>query len=169
MHRRQVCLYGAHGQLVALPPARHEAGDMRMMLDACDWQSAIDGCREILDADPDHLGALEVLAQAQWFGGEFDAVVRTTSRMLRLNPLEPGYRYTRGMALLSKGDLLGAAEDFRNALAQSTHERFKAQVREALGAVEIWLEDKSVRSGTKAETSAYPGITNNYGSAYPFH
>lgn len=140
-----------------------------MMLNSYDWQGALENCREVLQADPTHLGALEVLAQAQWFGGEYDAVIVTTGKLLRLNPHEPGYRYTRGMALLSKGDLLHAAEDFRRAMSQSDVPAFRAQVSEALDAVEIWIEEKSLRPIDRRESSPHPGLTKNNGSAYPFH
>lgn len=101
-------------------------------------------CRQVLQSDPDHLGALEVLAQAQWFGGQFEDVIRTTSRLLRLNPLEPGYRYTRGMALMSRGDLAQAIEDFRYALTQSKNADFRAQVASSLDAAEQWLEQAAI-------------------------
>ncbi len=99
----------------------------------------------VLQKDPEHLGALEVLAQAQWFGGQFKEVIQTTSRLLRLNPHEPGYRYTRGMSYMSGGDLLMAAEDFRCAIGQSRDPRFQAQVASSLDAVELWLEELSAR------------------------
>lgn len=106
-----------------------------------DWQTTLEECRAVLRHDPDHLGALELLAQAQWFGGQYGDVVRTTSRMLRLNPLEPGYRYTRGMAHLSLGDVARATGDFRAALTQSKDPRFQAEVSRSLDAVERWITD----------------------------
>lgn len=104
-----------------------------------DWQDTLKTCQRTLQIDPDHLGALETLAQAQWFGGQFDAVISTTSRLLRLNPSEPGYRYTRGMAHLSKGSLALASEDFRTALAQSDNVEFKEQVAHSLHILEKWM------------------------------
>lgn len=106
---------------------------------AYDWQGAMETCQIMLSRDPDHLGALETLAQAQWFGGQFDAVINTTSKLLRLNPSEPGYRYTRGMAHLSNGDLLRAYEDFQYALTQSNNADFKEQVASSLDTVERWM------------------------------
>lgn len=120
-------------------------------------------------ADPDHLGALEVLAQAQWFGGEYEAVIRTTSRLLRLNPHEPGYRYTRGMALISKGDLLRAAEDFRRAIQQSNNAGFRAQVAEALDAVEMWIEEQALRPAAGRQGNPGFGFPPNERSLYRFH
>ncbi|MCH8978189.1 MAG: hypothetical protein IH945_02970 [Armatimonadetes bacterium] len=107
-----------------------------MMLQTYDWQGALDSCRKVLAQDPDHLGALEVTAQALWFAGEFEDVIRTTNHLLKLNPLEPGYRYTRGMAQMSVGQLAHAADDFRQAILQSDDPRFLSQVRNALTAIE---------------------------------
>lgn len=111
------------------------------MLQSYNWRQAKEACLETLAKDPDHLGALETIAQAQWYGGEFEAVITTTTRLLKLNPHEPGYRYTRGMARLSQGDLGHAAEDFRRALAQSNNPQFREQVASSLDAVELWMED----------------------------
>ncbi len=108
----------------------------RAMLHGYDWKGALESCREVLEHDPNHLGALEVSAQALWFAGEYDEVVRTTNRLLQLNPLEPGYRYTRGMALMSMGQLSRAADDFRQAIIQSNNPRFILQVQHALTAIE---------------------------------
>lgn len=116
-------------------------GKARTMLRNDNWQGAAQNCLEVLQGDPEHLGALEVLAQAQWYGGQFDQVIQTTSRLLRLNPHEPGYRYTRGMAHISKGELLAALEDFREALRQSNNPEFQAQVSDTLEAVEAWSEE----------------------------
>jgi len=108
----------------------------RTMLQTYDWKGALESCREVLKQDPDHLGALEVSAQAQWYEGQFEEVVRTTNRLLKLNPLEPGYRYTRGMALMSMGHLSRATDDFRQAIAQSENPGFLQQVQNSLLAIE---------------------------------
>ncbi|MDK3161028.1 hypothetical protein QPK87_31390 [Kamptonema cortianum] len=122
-----------------------------MMLQSYDWEGALESCQRILQFDPNHIGALETLAQAQWQGGQFENVVRTTSKLLQLNPYEPGYRYTRGMAYTGLGRLTLAAQDFRTAMDQSHDPRFLSQVAHSLDAVEIWLEDvmqqKSERRG----------------------
>lgn len=109
------------------------------MLQTYDWKGALESCREVLKQDPDHLGALEVSAQAQWYEGQYEEVVRTTNRLLKLNPLEPGYRYTRGMALMSMGQLSRASEDFRLAISQSDNPLFLQQVQNALLAIEGYL------------------------------
>lgn len=116
------------------------------MMQAYDWQGAMETCQRMLSADPDHLGALETLAQAQWFGGQYDAVIGTTSRLLRLNPSEPGYRYTRGMAFLSNGDLIRAYEDFQTALSQSNNADFKAQVASSIDTLERWMVEKPLKA-----------------------
>lgn len=130
-------------------------GMARLMLQGYDWEGAVDTCRQVLQGDPDHLGALEVLAQALWFGGQFDEVISTTSRLLKLNPHEPGYRYTRGMAHLSRGELLKAAEDFQMAIAQSTDQAFKDQVESSLNAVELWMHERITQGQS---TNIEPGI-----------
>lgn len=135
------------------------------MLQSFNWRQAKEACLETLARDPDHMGALETIAQAQWFGCEFDDVILTTTRLLRLNPHEPGYRYTRGMARLSTGDLGHAAEDFRRAIAQSDNPAFKEQVARSLDAVELWMEDLAYGRPVRHHKKFVPaiGIT----SAFP--
>lgn len=124
--------------VVTTTPTIHRANmtrDAQSRLKKYDWMGALAQCEEVLAMDPLHLGALEVQAQALWFGARFPEVVTVTTRLLRLNPGEPGYRYTRGMAHLSMGNLSGARRDFEDAIAQSQDEQFRQQVREALEAL----------------------------------
>ncbi len=127
---------GASARRTALVASPFADSTARTMLHSYDWKGALESCRKVLEHDPDHLGALEVTAQALWFAGRYDEVVSTTNRLLMLNPLEPGYRYTRGMALMSMGHLMRAADDFRQALVQSDNPRFILQVQNALTAIE---------------------------------
>lgn len=99
---------------------------------AQDWRKALRQCHRILARDPEHLGALEVLAQAQWFCSYYPELIETATKLLRLNPLEPGYRYTRGMAYLAIGDLNRAVDDLERAQRQSPDELFRLQIRGAL-------------------------------------
>lgn len=101
-----------------------------------DWKGTLDNCNKVLEHDPEHIGALETSAQALWFEGRYEEVVKTTSRLLMLNPDEPGYRYTRGMALMSMGRLSQATDDFRQALIQSKDPRFQIQVKNAILVIE---------------------------------
>lgn len=140
------------------------------MLQSFDWRNAMDSCQEVLRTDPDHLGALETLAQAQWLGGAFSDVITTTTRLLQLNPHEPGYRYTRGMAHLSLGELHRAAEDFRRAMDQSNNPAFQAQVASSLDAVELWLEDRHSRTGrTLRPVSLGALVVPGMGAAARYH
>lgn len=119
--------------------------NMTAMIQSFDWEGTLEVCNEMLRDDPDHLGALETLAKAQWLGGHYKDVIYTTNRLLRLNPHEPGYRYTRGMAYLSMGHLRRSADDLRMAFAQSKDVAFRNQVSSALDAVELWLAEEPVR------------------------
>lgn len=128
------------------------------MLQSFDWRGALETCQEVLRGDPDHVGALETLAHAQWLAGEFKSVVQTTTRLLSLNPHEPGYRYTRGMARLSQGDLVLASNDFRTALGQSKDPIFLSQVESALEAVEIWKEDRGYGQPLRQSAGIRPHV-----------
>lgn len=57
----------------------------------------------VLSETSDHLAALETQAKLQWKQQDFRALVRTTARLIILNPFEPGYHGLRGMALRALG------------------------------------------------------------------
>lgn len=59
--------------------------------------------QNVLSETPDHLGALEVQARLLWKLEDFRALVRTTAKLIALNPFEPGYHGLRGMALRALG------------------------------------------------------------------
>ena len=103
----------------------------------------LESCRQILEKDPNHLGALEISAQALWYEENFEEVIKVTTRLIRLNPHEPGYRYTRGMAHLSVKNLKSAETDFKQALLQSQDFHFCEQVRRSLNALEVWIEESN--------------------------
>lgn len=57
----------------------------------------------VLAETHDHLGALEVQARLLWKQEDFKALVQTTTKLIALNPFEPGYYGLRGMALRALG------------------------------------------------------------------
>jgi tetratricopeptide (TPR) repeat protein len=57
----------------------------------------------VLCETTDHLAALELLARILWKQQDFKALVRTTNRLISLNPFEPGYHSLRGMSLRALG------------------------------------------------------------------
>lgn len=140
-----------------------ESGILDSMVQSFDWRGAMEMCREVLQDDPDHLGALETLVKAQWLAGQYQDVIHTAGRLLRLNPYEPGYRYTRGMAYMSIGLLRRSAEDFELAYAQSRDAAFRSQVASALQAVELWLGDElpaTTPQVTLADRAGYGSLTS---------
>lgn len=57
----------------------------------------------VLSESNDHLAALEVQARLFWKQENFRGLVRTTAKLITLNPFEPGYHGLRGMALRAIG------------------------------------------------------------------
>jgi hypothetical protein len=60
-------------------------------------------CSQLLEADPTHLGALELMAKCLWAKQDFVSLEQVTRRLIALNPFEPGYFGLRGMALRALG------------------------------------------------------------------
>jgi hypothetical protein len=57
----------------------------------------------VLCESNDHLAALEVQARLYWKQQDFRGLIRTTAKLITLNPFEPGYHSLRGMALRALG------------------------------------------------------------------
>lgn len=68
-----------------------------------DFEQASSLVQNVLSECGDHLGALELLARLLWKQQDFKALVRTTDRLIVLNPFEPGYHSLRGMSLRALG------------------------------------------------------------------
>lgn len=75
--------------------------------------AAIARCQQIVEADPKHLGALELLSRSLWATQDFAALELTTRKLIALNPYEPGYFGLRGMALRALGRYGEAAHALR--------------------------------------------------------
>jgi hypothetical protein len=69
----------------------------------CEFDQAGSFIQSVLSESQDHLGALEVQARLLWKLQDFRGVVKTTSKLITLNPYEPGYHSLRGMALRGLG------------------------------------------------------------------
>lgn len=75
--------------------------ERHLLLNECEQASS--HVAAVLSETSDNLGALEVQAKIQWKLQDFRALVRTTARLITLNPFEPGYHGLRGMALRALG------------------------------------------------------------------
>ncbi|MEA2553812.1 MAG: hypothetical protein QOJ65_1988 [Fimbriimonadaceae bacterium] len=78
------------------------------LLQARDAVQAASVAKRILRRDPTHVGALEVLARAQWQQQRFEDLVDTTRSLTALDPYNPGYHMLLGAAYQCLG-LFGEA------------------------------------------------------------
>ena len=101
------------------PPASTRRANARLLKGASreflkgNHESAILSCRQLLEADPTHLGALELIAKCLWAKQDFIALEQATRCLITLNPFEPGYFGLRGMALRALGRFGEAAQALR--------------------------------------------------------
>lgn len=65
--------------------------------------NAIDFAKQTLKHDPAHVGALEILAKAQWQASQCDELLLTLKKLIGLNPYEPGYHSLLAGAYQSLG------------------------------------------------------------------
>lgn len=78
---------------------------------------ALRATSQVLQRDPDHLGALEIHVRAQWRLGDLAGALRSLRRLTLLNPYEPGYYLMQGDILRLMGQPLPARRAFERCLA----------------------------------------------------
>lgn len=91
--------------------------DAQRQLDKGRADEALRATAQILQRDPDHLGALEVQVRAQWRIGDLAGALRSLRRLTLLNPYEPGYYLMQGDILSLMGQPLQARKAFERCLA----------------------------------------------------
>jgi hypothetical protein len=96
------------GLPVATVHVQHDEGATNMnlaerSLAAGNLDRAMVHARAVLDSDASHVGALEVLAKAQWQSNLFDELLLTLAKLVELNPYEPGYHSLQACALQCLG------------------------------------------------------------------
>lgn len=64
---------------------------------------AIEHAKQALLDDPLHVGALEMMAKAQWQASQCDELLLTLRKLIELNPYEPGYHSLQAAAYQSLG------------------------------------------------------------------
>ncbi|MBN9502990.1 MAG: hypothetical protein BGO01_21320 [Armatimonadetes bacterium 55-13] len=79
-------------------------------------EAAIKFAKEALQADALHVGALELLAKAQWQAGQCDELLSTLRTLIELNPYEPGYHSLQAGAYQSMGLCGSAVESYMRAV-----------------------------------------------------
>jgi tetratricopeptide (TPR) repeat protein len=88
-----------------------------------------DACRHLyqfLEEVPDHLGALEILAKAQWQLANHIEVIRICDQMICLHPAEPGYQELKAMSLRAQGHYGACAKILEKVGAQRLLEDVEA-------------------------------------------
>jgi tetratricopeptide (TPR) repeat protein len=109
----------------------------QMSLGMGHWPEARSEAAEILRHDPDHVGALEVLAKALWQGAEFSPLLEVLRRLIRLNPYEPGYFSLQGAVLQAIGRYGEAVEAYERSLSALPLEAAQP-IRRTLSELQEW-------------------------------
>lgn len=102
-------------------------------------EQAIACARGVLSQDPNHLGGLELLARAQWRGGEYEAGLDTLRHLIRLNPYEPGYQFLAGGVHQALGHYGEAVRAYTRCLS-SENEQLRRSAATAIRELEAWQE-----------------------------
>lgn len=101
--------------------------------------AAIATLEGVLETDPNHLGALELLAKAHWRAGHHEAALDALRHLIRLNPYEPGYHFLAGSAQQALGRYGEAVQAYSRCLDPSNPALMQA-AQLAIQEVEGWQE-----------------------------
>jgi tetratricopeptide (TPR) repeat protein len=102
-----------------------------------DWRAALDHVERSLRADADHLNARNLLANILRRVGEVSAADRTLDETLRLDPLDIGARWQKGIPPATGQECLDLAFDLMRA-------GFYEDARDVLGTADLKSQDGSV-------------------------
>ena len=111
---------------------------VRSCLDAGNHKQAKRVLRRCLKLDEGHLPTLELTALTQCRCGQPSDALSTISRLVILNPFEPGYDFLRGCCLQSLGRFLEAEACYRRAAKAVGPEQTVAL--EATSRLETWKQ-----------------------------
>jgi hypothetical protein len=84
-------------------PRKTDSMAAEMALRAGHSAFAIRLAGQVLESDGSNIGALETLAKAQWQENRHDELLGTITKLIRLNPYEPGYHALKGATLQCLG------------------------------------------------------------------
>jgi len=121
-----------HGRSASKPFVQATAA-----FEAGDYAQAASNASAVLALQPEHLGALEVLARSQWRRSRFDEALDALDTLVRVNPYEPGYFYMRGLVYQSLGRFVEAHVAFERCLASGDSPVF-ASATAAMTELEAW-------------------------------
>lgn len=85
--------------------------------DAYRYAESEQAARAILADNPNHLGALELLAKVEWRLERNSDALATLQKLVTLNPFEPGYFYMRGLIYQALGQFREASDSLARAVA----------------------------------------------------
>lgn len=104
-----------------------------------DFDSAIRLGSALSKREPDHLGALEILARAHWRAERYEEALGPLDQLIALNPYEPGYFYLRGVICQGLGRF-GEAIDAMQRCLSFTDSPVAQQALAAMRELESWQE-----------------------------
>ena len=119
-------------------PVKTMLHDGESLLDEGKYKDAARQAKAALAADPNHLGALELLARALWRAGEYEYSLDALRHVIRLNPYEPAYHYMRAVALQSLGHYGEAIRAFSRCV--DGPEKLSQTVAASIRDLESWQE-----------------------------
>lgn len=122
------------------------------------WPEAFAAAEEVLRADPQHLGALEVRAQAMLGLGQFEELFVELRTLVRMNPHEPAYEIWRASALQSMGKVSEAISALARGYSRTKDKSLKRKI-----VIELELLAEFVQGPTKDQLLAEIGLMGSDG------
>lgn len=106
-------------------------------MESDEYELAAAACRTLLKRFPDFAPALEALAESQLAMGEAPSALRAVGELVRLDPLDPGYRVKRALLSWHVGMVNAAVDDLERVLdLVHDDEEYRHRIEEHLDLIE---------------------------------
>lgn len=129
-------------KLVAAPHRRVSAAELvtqaQHAFDSGKIPVALSVAERALALDGGHLAAWEIRARSSWRLNRFEDALESLSRLIRLNPYEPGYFYMQGLIFQAMGQFSDALDALHRCLKSDGP--VAEQARAAIAELEDWQE-----------------------------
>ncbi len=94
--------------------------------------------QEVLRRNPNHIPAYDALGSAYFQRGDVEATLRVLGALIRLDPLNPAYRFKKALLCQHKGDIALAVQEFLEVCELEPAGPYAAPARESLHTLDMF-------------------------------
>lgn len=94
--------------------------------------------QEALRRNPNHIPAYDALGSAYFQRGDVEATLRVLASLIRLDPMNPGYRFKKALLCQHQGEIALAVEEFIEVCEMDPEGPYAMPARESLHTLDMF-------------------------------